>query len=126
MIRLWAGKCCPSKFVLGWAQCKVVLVCLLDHAPTVPIHLMQEESVHDSLAISICNELLSDPLSSEVRVYCRTLSSLDLTPSNAVSTMTQGCAVPGASVLEGGGGGGGLSVVKCKKAVCNRLLSTVY
>jgi hypothetical protein len=47
--------------------------------------LLQEESVHDSLAIAICNELLSDPLSSEVRVYSRTLSSLDLTPSNTVS-----------------------------------------
>lgn len=40
--------------------------------------------MHDSLAISICNELLSDPESSDVRVYSRILSLLRLTPSNTV------------------------------------------
>lgn len=40
--------------------------------------------MHDSLAISLCNEVLCDPETSDVRVYCRTLSLLILTPSNQV------------------------------------------
>lgn len=50
------------------------------------VFLLQEESVHDSLAMSVCNEVLCDP-SSDIRLYSRTLSLLELSPSNPVSSV---------------------------------------
>ncbi|KAM8939534.1 condensin complex subunit 3 [Pelodytes ibericus] len=40
---------------------------------------LQASSVHDSLALKICNEILNDPTSPDVRIYAKCLSSLELT-----------------------------------------------
>ncbi|CAH2299891.1 condensin complex subunit 3 isoform X1 [Pelobates cultripes] len=40
----------------------------------------QAPSVHDSLALTICNEILMDPTSPDVRIYAKCLTSLELTP----------------------------------------------
>lgn len=40
--------------------------------------IFQALTVHDNLAIKICNEILSCPCSPEVRVYTKALSSLEL------------------------------------------------
>ena len=45
---------------------------------------VQEDSVHDSLAVAIANEILSDPDTVDVRVYCRSLSTMELTSTNEV------------------------------------------
>ncbi len=47
--------------------------------------VLQEESVHDAMAIAVCNECLKDPLSVDCRTYCRTLSLMTLTSSNKVT-----------------------------------------
>jgi len=39
---------------------------------------MQAMSVHDSLAVRICNEILRDVSAPEVRLYCKTLSWLEI------------------------------------------------
>uniref|UniRef100_H3BDF7 Non-SMC condensin I complex subunit G n=1 Tax=Latimeria chalumnae TaxID=7897 RepID=H3BDF7_LATCH len=38
----------------------------------------QETTVHDSLAIKICNEILKDPSAPDVRIYAKVLGSLEL------------------------------------------------
>ncbi|NWS93976.1 CND3 protein, partial [Mionectes macconnelli] len=38
----------------------------------------QELTVHDSLAMKICNEILMDPTAPDVRIYARALNSLEL------------------------------------------------
>nr|XP_030720163.1 condensin complex subunit 3 isoform X2 [Globicephala melas] len=43
----------------------------------------QALTVHDNLAIKICNEILTCPYSPEIRVYTKALSSLELTSSLA-------------------------------------------
>uniref|UniRef100_A0A8C5LLY6 Non-SMC condensin I complex subunit G n=1 Tax=Leptobrachium leishanense TaxID=445787 RepID=A0A8C5LLY6_9ANUR len=40
---------------------------------------LQAPSVHDSLALKICNEILQDPVSPDVRIYAKCLSSLEFT-----------------------------------------------
>lgn len=35
-------------------------------------------SVHDSLAVRVCNEILRDPSAPEVRLYCKTLGTLEI------------------------------------------------
>ena len=47
---------------------------------------IQEDSVHDSLAMAITNEILSDLDTVDVRLYCRSLSTLQLTSTNRVRT----------------------------------------
>uniref|UniRef100_A0ACB8E6Q4 Uncharacterized protein n=1 Tax=Sphaerodactylus townsendi TaxID=933632 RepID=A0ACB8E6Q4_9SAUR len=37
-------------------------------------------SVHDSLAVKICNEIVEDPSAPDVRIYTKALSSLELNP----------------------------------------------
>ena len=45
--------------------------------------IFQALTVHDNLAIKICNEILTCPYSPEIRVYTKALSSLELTSSLA-------------------------------------------
>ncbi|NXS56028.1 CND3 protein, partial [Brachypteracias leptosomus] len=42
----------------------------------------QELTVHDSLAMKICNEILVDPSAPEVRIYTKALNSLELSSSS--------------------------------------------
>ncbi|NXK94704.1 CND3 protein, partial [Formicarius rufipectus] len=42
----------------------------------------QELTVHDSLAIKICSEILTDPTAPEVRIYAKALNSLELSNSS--------------------------------------------
>ena len=47
--------------------------------------LVQEDSVHDSLAMTVANGVLSEPDNSLLtRVYCRSLTRMQLTASNKV------------------------------------------
>lgn len=39
---------------------------------------LQAVSVHDSLAVRVCNEILRDISAPEVRLYCKTLSWLEI------------------------------------------------
>ncbi|NWH32746.1 CND3 protein, partial [Chloropsis hardwickii] len=41
----------------------------------------QELTVHDSLAMKICNEILADPTAPDVRIYAKALNSLELSSS---------------------------------------------
>ncbi|KAJ7398549.1 Condensin complex subunit 3 [Pitangus sulphuratus] len=43
----------------------------------------QELTVHDSLAMKICNEILTDPTAPDVRIYARALNSLELSNSSS-------------------------------------------
>ena len=45
---------------------------------------LQEDSVHDSLAITVANAVLSDPTDSAVRIFCKSLNQMELTASNKV------------------------------------------
>ena len=45
---------------------------------------VQDSTCHDSLAIKVCNEILSAPDSFNVRVLCRVLAALELSPSNGI------------------------------------------
>ena len=51
----------------------------------------QEDSVHDSLAIAVSNAILSDPTTTDIRVYCRSLSLVELTPNNQVCVCVCAC-----------------------------------
>ena len=42
--------------------------------------------MHDSLAVSVANEVLSDTDTTDVRLYCRSLSTMEFTPTNQVHT----------------------------------------
>ncbi|XP_027498740.1 condensin complex subunit 3 [Corapipo altera] len=42
----------------------------------------QELTVHDSLAMKLCNEILTDPTAPDVRIYAKALSSLELSNSS--------------------------------------------
>ncbi|NWZ75855.1 CND3 protein, partial [Poecile atricapillus] len=42
----------------------------------------QELTVHDTLAIKICNEILADPTAPDVRIYAKALNSLELSSSS--------------------------------------------
>ncbi|NXJ89840.1 CND3 protein, partial [Corythaixoides concolor] len=42
----------------------------------------QDLTVHDSLAMKICNEILMDPAAPDVRIYAKALSALELSPSS--------------------------------------------
>ncbi|XP_025937131.1 condensin complex subunit 3 isoform X4 [Apteryx rowi] len=42
----------------------------------------QDLTVHDSLAMKICNEILMDPTAPDVRIYARALNSLELSNSS--------------------------------------------
>ncbi|XP_033871487.3 condensin complex subunit 3-like [Acipenser ruthenus] len=44
----------------------------------------KELTVHDSLAIRICNEILNDPAAPDVRIYARCLSTLELATGESV------------------------------------------
>lgn len=39
---------------------------------------LQAQSVHVSLAVRVCNEILKDVSAPEVRLYCKTLSWLEI------------------------------------------------
>ncbi|NXP47065.1 CND3 protein, partial [Heliornis fulica] len=41
----------------------------------------QDLTVHDSLAVKICNEILTDPTSPDVRIYTKALNSLEISSS---------------------------------------------
>ncbi|NWV45589.1 CND3 protein, partial [Daphoenositta chrysoptera] len=41
----------------------------------------QELTVHDTLAVKICNEILADPTAADVRIYAKALNSLELSSS---------------------------------------------
>ncbi|KFQ13345.1 Condensin complex subunit 3, partial [Leptosomus discolor] len=43
----------------------------------------QDSTVHDSLAVKICNEILMDPTAPDVRIYAKALNSLELSSSSA-------------------------------------------
>lgn len=47
---------------------------------------LQGLSVHDSLAVRLCNEILRDPWASEVRLYTKCLSSLELSTEDGSLT----------------------------------------
>ncbi|XP_030643568.1 condensin complex subunit 3 [Chanos chanos] len=49
---------------------------------------LQGWSVHDSLAVRVCNEILGDVSAPEVRLYCKTLSNLELSTGQG-STSTE-------------------------------------
>ena len=53
----------------------------------------QEDSVHDSLAITLANMVLSDP-TDVVRIYCRALSLTKLTESNTVCVCVCALVMP--------------------------------
>ena len=53
----------------------------IDYPPPLPL---QEESVHGNLAYAVANAVLSDPTSTDVRVYTRSLSQMTFTPANQV------------------------------------------
>lgn len=40
--------------------------------------------MHNSLAITIANAVLSDPTDATVRIYCKSLNQMELTASNEV------------------------------------------
>ncbi|XP_031963874.1 condensin complex subunit 3 isoform X2 [Corvus moneduloides] len=42
----------------------------------------QELTVHDTLAMKICNEILADPTAPDVRIYAKALNSLELSSSS--------------------------------------------
>ncbi|KAM6136681.1 condensin complex subunit 3 [Phoenicopterus ruber ruber] len=42
----------------------------------------QDLTVHDSLAMKICNEILTDPTAPDVRIYAKALNSLELSSSS--------------------------------------------
>ncbi|XP_061848778.1 condensin complex subunit 3 isoform X3 [Colius striatus] len=42
----------------------------------------QDSTVHDNLAMKICNEILTDPTAPDVRIYTKALSSLELSSSS--------------------------------------------
>ncbi|NXI44130.1 CND3 protein, partial [Galbula dea] len=42
----------------------------------------EDSTVHDSLAVKICNEILMDPTSPDVRIYTKALNSLELSSSS--------------------------------------------
>ncbi|XP_022086528.1 condensin complex subunit 3-like isoform X2 [Acanthaster planci] len=44
---------------------------------------LQESSVHDSLSLKLCNKILGDMEAPGVRVLCKVLNTLHLSPSNA-------------------------------------------
>uniref|UniRef100_A0A8B9KMG1 Nuclear condensin complex subunit 3 C-terminal domain-containing protein n=1 Tax=Astyanax mexicanus TaxID=7994 RepID=A0A8B9KMG1_ASTMX len=46
--------------------------------PSGLLQPVQGASVHDSLAVRVCNEVLRDPDAPEVRLYCKTLGSLEI------------------------------------------------
>jgi len=43
---------------------------------------LQDLTVHDSLAMKICNEILMDPTVPDVRIYAKALNSLELSSSS--------------------------------------------
>lgn len=43
---------------------------------------LQALTVHDSLAMKICNEILKDPTAPDVRIYARALNSLELSSAS--------------------------------------------
>ncbi|KAM9027690.1 condensin complex subunit 3 [Ara ararauna] len=45
-------------------------------------HDYQDLTVHDSLALKICNEILRDPTAPDVRIYVKALNSLELSGSS--------------------------------------------
>ena len=55
------------------------------HTHTHTQYEYQEDSVHDSLAVAVANEVLSDTDTIDVRLYCRSLSTMELTPTNQVN-----------------------------------------
>ncbi|KFQ44327.1 Condensin complex subunit 3, partial [Nestor notabilis] len=42
----------------------------------------EDLTVHDNLAVKICNEILRDPMAPDVRIYARALNSLELSSSS--------------------------------------------
>lgn len=44
--------------------------------------LSQDLTVHDNLALKICNEILMDPTAPDVRIYARALSLLEISSSS--------------------------------------------
>lgn len=40
--------------------------------------------MHNSLAITVANAVLSDPTDTTVRIYCKSLNQMELTASNEV------------------------------------------
>ncbi|NXJ64097.1 CND3 protein, partial [Rostratula benghalensis] len=47
----------------------------------------QDLTVHDSLAMKICNEILMDPTAPDVRIYAKALNSLELSSSSTESLL---------------------------------------
>uniref|UniRef100_A0A8D0L520 Non-SMC condensin I complex subunit G n=1 Tax=Sphenodon punctatus TaxID=8508 RepID=A0A8D0L520_SPHPU len=47
----------------------------------------QERTVNDSLAMKICNEILIDPTATEVRIYAKALSSLELSKDSTINLL---------------------------------------
>ncbi|NXF88118.1 CND3 protein, partial [Eubucco bourcierii] len=47
----------------------------------------QELTVHDSLAVKLCNEILMDPTALDVRIYAKALNSLELSSSSTESLL---------------------------------------
>lgn len=43
--------------------------------------------MHDSLAVRVCNEILHDPEAPEVRLYCKTLGSLEINTESGPMNM---------------------------------------
>lgn len=50
---------------------------------------VQEVRVHDYLAVRMCGEMLKDATAPEVRLYAKSLSSLELSADDAVRTDLQ-------------------------------------
>ncbi|NXQ90351.1 CND3 protein, partial [Nyctibius grandis] len=47
----------------------------------------QDLTVHDSLAMKICNEILTDPTAPDVRIYAKALNSLELSSSSTANLL---------------------------------------
>jgi hypothetical protein len=46
------------------------------------LYFLQENPGHDSLAITVCNEILTNPESSSLKLFVRILNQLELSPKN--------------------------------------------
>lgn len=60
-----------------------ISVCFLSLFLLFPCSPSQGLSVHDSLAVRLCNEILRDPRAPEVRLYTKSLSCLELSSEDS-------------------------------------------
>ena len=83
-----------KEMLWGWGYFQVILPTVkhLWHSSCMPtkfniILQFQDSCPHDNIAIKLCNEILGEPNSFDVRTLCRILNMLELCPTN-VATLT--------------------------------------